>query len=219
LEQSEIWNSHAQAGLLIDDGAKDNRPLGGFVVRGNCIHDTVPNAGPNQDHDIYVADFNGSPHAAGVIERNIIFDASNGRGIKFGPGNNVGGPHDVIARYNTIYNSAQNIGVSSGSYDLTLERNLLIRAHQGNIWSWRLRGTNNVARDNGGGDSAGLLRSGGPSPDPVANGGGNVSLTTGFDSLSCGGFHPTNPAARAYGRYAADPGASARSRARRDRRK
>ena len=91
-------------------------------------------------------------------------NATNGRGIKFGPGDDVGGPHHVLARFNTIYNSSQNIGVSSGSHDITLERNLLIRAREGNIWSWVLRGRNNVARDNAGGRAAGLLRSGGPSP-------------------------------------------------------
>lgn len=201
-ENSEIWNSRAQAGLLIDDGANDDRPIGRFTVRRNCIHDTVPNAGPNQDHNIYVSDFNGSPRADGLIERNIMRTATNGRGIKFGPGDDVGGPHHVLARFNTIYNSAQNIGVSSGSHDITLERNLLIRAVEGNIWSWVLRGRNNVARDNAGGQSAGLLRSGGPSARPVADGGGNRRLTTGFDSLSCSGFHPANPVARKYGRYA-----------------
>lgn len=201
-EDSEIWDSHAQAGLLIDDGANDNRPIGKFTVRNNCIHDTVPNAGPNQDHNIYVSDFNGSPNPNGLIERNILRGATNGRGIKFGPGNDVGGPHHVLARYNTIYNSAQNIGVSSASHDITLERNLLIRAVEGNIWSWVLRGTSNVARNNAGGDSQGLLRSRGPSPRPVTDGGGNVALTTRFDALSCSGFHPTNPAAKAYGRYA-----------------
>lgn len=201
-EDSEIWNSHAQAGLLIDDGANDDRPIGKFIVRDNCIHDTVPNAGPNQDHNIYVSDFNGSPNARGLIERNILRDATNGRGIKFGPGNDIGGPHHVVARYNTIYNSAQNISVSSGSHNITLERNLLIRAVEGNVWSWVLRGTDNVARDNAGGVSQGLLRSGGPSPRPVVDGGGNLKLRTRFDALSCSGFHPTNPAARAYGRYA-----------------
>ena len=130
-ENSEIWNSRAQAGLLIDDGADDDRPIGRFTVRRNCIHDTVPNAGLNQDHNIYVSDFNGSPGADGLIERNIMRTAPNGRGIKFGPGDDVGGPHHVLARFNTIYNSAQNIGVSSGSHDITLERNLLIRAREG----------------------------------------------------------------------------------------
>jgi hypothetical protein len=201
-ENSEIWNSRAQAGLLIDDGANDDRPIGRFTVRRNCIHDTVPNAGPNQDHNVYVSDFNGSPRADGLIERNIMRTARNGRGIKFGPGDDVGGPHHVLARFNTIYNSAQNIGVSSGSHDITLERNLLIRAREGNIWSFVLRGRRNVARDNAGGRAAGLLRSGGPSARPVADGGGNRRLTTRFDSRSCSGFHPTNPAARKYGRYA-----------------
>jgi hypothetical protein len=201
-EDSEIWNARAQAGLLIDDGANDDRPLGRFTVRRNCIHDTRPNAGPNQDHNVYVSDFNGSPHADGLIERNIMRGAPNGRGIKFGPGDDVGGPHHVLARYNTIYHSAQNIGVSSDAHDITLERNLLVGAREGNVWSWRLRGSDNLARDNAGGRADGLLRSGGPSARPVADGGGNRRLTTGFDSLSCAGFHPSNPVARAYGRYA-----------------
>ena len=84
-ENSEIWNSRAQAGLLIDDGADDDRPLGRFTVRRNCIHDTVPNAGPNQDHNIYVSDFNGSPRADGLIERNIMRTARNGQASSSGP--------------------------------------------------------------------------------------------------------------------------------------
>ena len=201
-ERSEIWNPRAQAGFLIDDGVDDNRPLGRFTLRRNCIRDTVPNAGRGQDHNIYVSDFNGSPKANGLIERNIVLNATNGRGIKFGPGDGTGGPHHVLARFNTIYNSFQNISVSFGSHDITLERNLLIRADEGNIASWMLRGTQNVARENAGGEAPSVLRSRGRSRRPVMDGGGNRRLNTAFDALTCSGFHPANEAARAYGRYA-----------------
>ena len=81
---SEIWGAHSTSGLQIDDGPRNN--LGRWVVNRNCIHDTFATNGPNQDHNVYVADMSASPSPHGVIAHNILFNAENGRGIKLGPG-------------------------------------------------------------------------------------------------------------------------------------
>ena len=56
-----------------------------------------------------------SPNPRGVISSNMLFNAVNGRGIKLGPGGDTGGACNVTVRFNTIYNSSQNIGVSRDS--------------------------------------------------------------------------------------------------------
>ena len=52
---NELFGAHSVAALLIDDGPSHD--LGQFVVRDDCIHDTVPSNGENQDHNVYVDDF------------------------------------------------------------------------------------------------------------------------------------------------------------------
>jgi hypothetical protein len=101
IENSEIWGAIATAGLLIDDGSDDNRPVGAFAVRGSCIHDTHPTNGTSQDHNVYMDDLSGSPNAKGLIERNLLFNATNGRGIKIRPGRHHGraAPHHRPLRY------------------------------------------------------------------------------------------------------------------------
>ena len=201
-ENSEIWNSRAQAGLLIDDGADDDRPIGRFTVRRNCIHDTVPNAGPNQDHNIYVSDFNGSPGADGLIERNIMRNATNGRGIKFGPGDDVGGPITCSPASTRSSTRPRTSASRPDPHDITPGAKSPDPGQGGeHLVLGAAREEQRGARQRRG-RAAGLLRSGGPSARPVADGGGNRRLTTGFDSVSCSGFHPANPEARKYGRYA-----------------
>ena len=53
-----------------------------------------------------------SPSPHGVISHNVLFNAENGRGIKLGPGGADGGAVNVTVRFNTIYNSSQNVSLS-----------------------------------------------------------------------------------------------------------
>jgi hypothetical protein len=197
LTRSEISGAHSTSDLQIDDGPRDD--LGSWEVSHNCIHDTIPTNGPNQDHNIYVADMSASLEPRGLIEHNIIFNAVNGRGIKLGPGSDAGGAFNVDIRFNTIYNSSQNVSLSRDTSRVRIERNILVGGRMANIAAFMLRGTANVARQNIG-DGAPTFLDGGSGPESVQDGGGNVHpRDPRFDSLSCSGFHSAR--FKTYGAY------------------
>jgi hypothetical protein len=186
LTRSEIWGSRSTSGLQVDDGPRNN--LGRWLVKGNCIHDTFPTDGLNQDHNLYVGDMSSSPHPRGVISHNILFNAPNGRGVKLGPGGTSGGAVNVQVRFNTIYNSSQNVSLSRDTRKVVIERNILVRARESNITAFRLSGSDNVARQNIGDGAPRFLVKAGP-PGGLIDGGGNLrSLDPRFDSLGCAGF-------------------------------
>lgn len=200
LTRSEIWGSRSTSGLQVDDGPRNN--LGRWTVRGNCIHDTLATDGLNQDHNLYVGDMSASPHPRGLISHNILFNAVNGRGIKLGPGGTAGGAVDVQVRFNTIYNSSQNVSLSRDTTGVVLERNILVKASESNITAFRLNGSDNVARQNiGDAAPAFLVKSG--TPGSLVDGGGNLrSRDPRFDAVGCSGFHSTRfkaYGARSYG--------------------
>jgi hypothetical protein len=197
LTQAEIWGAHSTSGLHIDDGPRND--LGSWAVVGNCIHDTYPTNGQHQDHNIYVDDMSASPDPRGVIARNLIFNAVNGRGIKLGPGGATGGAFNVSVRYNTIYNSAQNVGVSRDSAGVVISRNILAKASEANAYGFQLNGLGNVVRENVGAEAPTFLANVG-GRHPLVDGGGNVyPAEPHFDSIGCGGFHPA--LLGAYGAY------------------
>lgn len=197
LTGAEIWGAHSTSALHIDDGPRNN--LGRWAVIGNCIHDTYPTNGQHQDHNIYVDDMSASPNPHGVIARNLIFNAVNGRGIKLGPGGTTGGAVNVSVQYNTIYNSAQNVGVSRDSAGVVIYRNILAKASEVNAYGFQLNGRGDVVRDNVGGEAPEFLKNVG-GLHPLADGGGNVDpVEPYFDSIGCGGFHPA--LLGAYGAY------------------
>ena len=126
LSDSTLFGSHSTSDLQVDDGPRND--LGSWAVVGNCIHDTARTHGDNQDNNVYVDDMAASSDPSGVIEHNIIYNAPNGRGIKLGPGGSTGGPRNVVVRFNTIYNSVQNISVSRQSANVHLADNILVGA-------------------------------------------------------------------------------------------
>jgi O-antigen/teichoic acid export membrane protein len=187
LTRSEIWGSRSTSGLQVDDGPRDN--LGRWLVKGNCIHDTFPTDGLNQDHNLYVGDMSSSPRPRGVISHNILFNAVNGRGVKLGPGGDSGGAVNVQVRFNTVYNSSQNVSLSRDTTGVVVERNILIRARESNITAFKLSGSDNVARDNIGDGAPRFLVKAGPSGGLIDGGGNLRSLDPRFDSIGCAGFH------------------------------
>jgi PST family polysaccharide transporter len=188
LTRSEFWGSRSTSGLQIDDGPRNN--LGRWLVRGNCIHDTFPTDDLNQDHNVYVGDMTSSPRPRGVIARNVLFNAENGRGIKLGPGGTDGGAVNVTVRFNTIYNSSQNVSLSRDTTGIVLERNILVKARESNITAFKLHGGDNIARENVG-DEAPLFLTRSGRPGSLLDGGGNMRSThLQFDSIGCTGFHP-----------------------------
>ena len=201
---AELWGAHSYAALLIASTTA-GEPAG-WSVTGNCIHDTYTSNSTNQDHLIYVN--SGLSTAGGVIERNLLFGAPNGEGVKLGGPTSASGSGNVTVRYNTIYNASQDILVAWQSHDNAIYRNLLDKVDltlspaYGNIRGYQLSGTGNVAHDDLGYDAHALIFND-SGYTGVADGGGNQFPTDpAFDSLTCAGFHPTNSAATAFGRYA-----------------
>jgi hypothetical protein len=185
---AEIWGAHSTSGLHVDDGPLNN--LGSWAVMGNCIHDTYPTNGQHQDHNLYVDEMSKSPNPRGVIARNLMFNAVNGRGIKLGPGGTTGGAFNVRVRYNTIFNSAQNVGVSRDSSGVRIYRNILVKAGEANVLGFELEGHHNVVRNNIGAEAPSFLANTGGSR-PLVDGGGNLRPgAIAFDSIGCRGFHP-----------------------------
>ena len=197
LTGAEIWGAHSTSGLHIDDGPRND--LGSWAVTDNCIHDTYPTNGEHQDHNVYVDDMSASPNPHGVISRNVMFDAVNGRGIKLGPGGTTGGAENVTVAYNTIFNSAQNVGVSRDSSGVRIYRNLFVKAKEANVLGFELEGHRNLLRDNIGAEAPAFLANTG-GRRPLDDGGGNLHAgKIAFDSIGCSGFHAGLGGYGAYG--------------------
>jgi hypothetical protein len=196
----EIWGARSYAAVLVT-GDVANQPAD-WRIANNCIHDTYPTHGLNQDHNIYLN--TGLTAGAGTLEHNLVFNATNGRNLKMGPSGSSGGSVNVAVRYNTFYNAIQPV---SPSYDTNHNRfdwNIIGKSQgtYGAIHAYVLRGTDNVAANNITFATPKLLTSTGGGV-PVANGGGNQFLDPRFDSVaSCSGFHPQAAAAAGFGRYA-----------------
>jgi hypothetical protein len=190
LQNSEIWGQGAgvtmmKSGLLIGDGRRNN--LGTYVVRNNCIHDNETN--------MYLDDFSQSPDPHGTIERNIIFNAYDGRGIKLGPPDEVGGPKNVVVQYNTIYRSYQNVSLSRNASHNVITHNLLGAASGANVGTYRLYGTDNRVTDNAAFDGARFA------DDGVAVLGNRMIGAPAFNTIGCGGFRTSDASLAHYGRY------------------
>lgn len=200
LVNSELWGAHSFAALLVV-GTQPGQPSGWRVTR-NCIHDTYDTNFTNQDQLIYAN--TGISAGPGLIERNLLFNAPNGMGVKLGgPDPDDGGAANVMVRRNTIYSTAQNVLVSWQSHDNTITRNLLGRVgtNYSNVRGYQLTGSANVATTNAGFDAKSFLLND-PGYPGVTAGTNTFALDPQFDSTaSCAGFHPGNPQAAAYGRY------------------
>lgn len=201
-QNAEVWGAHSFAGILVASSIS-GQPAN-WTIRGNCIHDTYASNNTNQDHLIY--DNSGPDGVGGVIERNVMFNATNGEGIKFGgPSLTTPGPGNVTVRYNTIYNTAQNVLLAGSSHDQTITLNILdkVGSNYGNVRGYQLSGTGNVASNNLGYQATTFIKND-SGYTGVANGGGNVfPRDPKFDAVNtCAGFHPQDTTAQAYGRYA-----------------
>ncbi|HEX5014982.1 MAG TPA: hypothetical protein VFV72_12585 [Candidatus Limnocylindrales bacterium] len=197
----EVWGARSFAGILVA-GNVANEPRD-WRIANSCIHDTYPTHSVNQDHNIYLD--TGTSAGAGLLEHNLVFNATNGRNLKLGPGGSTGGTVNVTVRYNTFYNSAQPISPSYDSNHNRFERNIIGKSNgtYGLIHAYALRGTDNVAVNNVGFAAPKLLSSSGGGI-LVKDGGGNLYPTDPhFDSTAtCSGFHPALATVASYGRYA-----------------
>lgn len=195
---SEIWGARSYASFMVA-GTAANQPADWHVLN-NCIHDTIPSNGTNQDHNMYVN--TGLSAGVGVIAGNVLFNATNGENIKLGgSGSGSGeGSANVVVRSNTMYNAAQPILLAGGTHHVTIENNVIVRGLKGYlIRGYQLSGAGNVARNNIGYDAQKLI-SNDSGYTGVADGGGNrFPLNPALGGSGCG-LVPTNPAAAGYGR-------------------
>jgi hypothetical protein len=197
-KNAEVWGAHSFAGMLVA-GTVSGQPSN-WRVANCCFHDTYPSNSTNQDHLIYAN--TGLSAGPGIIERNVMYNAVNGEGVKLAGPNSGGGTVNVTVRYNTIFNTSQSILIAWQSHDNQVVHNLLYQTNPNNgcIRGYQLTGSNNVASNNAGGGAAGLFRNDGSG---VRDGGGNVfPINPLFDFVGPRGLHPQNSACQAYGAYA-----------------
>jgi|GEM_PF-1860743 len=189
---AEVWGAKSFAGVVVGDSPGTGEPVD-WTLSGLYVHDTVPSNDTNQDHLLYI---NGGA-GGGVIEGNLLVGSPNGRAIKIGTvGADDPAIGNVTVRYNTMVDNTgpSNLQLSYRTSDVTIERNLMVspKPGQSNITTYRLEGANNLARDNLGWDSVGVV------DDDVGliDGGSNVSD---IDPDLDADYLPQNPAAQAYG--------------------
>jgi hypothetical protein len=205
-KDAELWGAHSYAAFLVYSSVA-GEPVD-WTIASNCIHDTWPTNDVNQDHLVYA---NSGLHANnGLIERNILFNATNGDGVKLGGSSS--GANDtagVVVRDNTIYNTSQNVRILWTSRDNEVYGNILdqvnlqISPNYGNVRGYQLSGSNDAAHDNWGYAAKTFIYND-QGYQGVSDAGNNQFGTDPlFDSTSsCAGFHPLNVLAQAYGRYA-----------------
>jgi hypothetical protein len=197
VEHAEIWGARSFAGLLVA-----GTPMNWRVAE-NCIHDTYPSNGTNQDHLVYAN--SGLTGTGGVIERNLMFNATNGEAVKLaGPSSTSGGASNVTVRYNTIDNTSQDMLVAWQAHDNAIRDNLLGRTapNNGAIRGYQVTGTGNVAAHNFAFNTKAMLTND-KGYSGVADAGNNVLGTDPlFDGRSCSAYHPVNAVAATFGRYA-----------------
>jgi hypothetical protein len=184
---AEIWGAHSYAGVLVA-GTPSRWKLDHLYV-----HDTYASNGTNQDHLVYVNAGTGG----GVIERSVFARSANGRGIKIGPSSSSGAATgNVVVRYNTFQDNTgpSNIQLSYSATGNQIYRNIFDGSGSGksNVTAYNLHGAGNVAHDNVGWRSAGVLDS---SPN-LRDGGGNTMLDP---KLAPADLLPQNASATPYG--------------------
>lgn len=202
LRNAEVWGAQSFAAILVatSGGAEPAR----WRIGDSCIHDTQPSNRTNQDHLIYVNA--GLQSGPGVIERNLLWGAHNGTGIKLGgPSPGTGGAAHVTVRDNTIHDVVQGVLIAGQSHRNTLEGNLITRMADGfsAIRGFRLSGEANVAHGNAAGDADALIRND-PGHRGISDGGENVFPVDPryAQTGTCDGFRPTDELAAEYGHLA-----------------
>jgi hypothetical protein len=186
---SQVWGARSYAGILVAGAASHWR------LDRLHVHHTYATNSVNQDHLIYVNTTSGP----GVIERSLLTDSPNGRGIKVGPSSSSTTPvGNVTIRYNTFFNNLgpSNIQLSYGAANNVIHRNIFVKpaANKPAVTAYKLTGAGNVAYDNIAWEASAVVAT-----DPkLANGGGNMLVNPMFDAK----FKPQNPAAAPYGHLA-----------------
>jgi hypothetical protein len=194
LKRMEMSGAHSFANLLVAGNPRSWR------VSQNCIHDTYPSNDVNQDHNVYVN--TGSGGRDGLIDRNLLYNATNGANLKLG-GSSVGSSRTsgVVVSHNTMWNAAQNIVVTGGSHDIRFDRNITARAALRSYRAYRLTGED-VALESGLTAQAEAVQHADPGFRSLAVDGVETVDDPQFDRIGCDGFRPGNATAQTYGAFA-----------------
>lgn len=210
VQRVELRDAAAYALLRITPGV-DGRPASHWRVVDSCVHGTIPAHGtpdepPYPDHNLYV--FTGEGAGPGLIEGNVIFGAPNGQNIKLGERDGTDASDNVLIRFNTLADAAQNVVITGPSDGNTVERNVLAGV-RGKEWYPSVRGIHlsgrgNLVRNNAWSGAAEVVHNRTGNTTSVSNGGGNRRVVAGFEGTSCDALYPTDPAARAHGAWSPD---------------
>ena len=169
VRNSEFSEARSYAALLIYGGMTN------FRIANNYIRDTYASNQLSQDHLIYIGS-----GVNGIVERNLLVNAPNGRGVKIGhPEGGLGLPAGITVRFNTMVNNGSgNTAVSYDAYDNTFYGNIMVGAGENytNIHNWNLSGGNNRAFANVGWGSTKVLK------DGIVDDGGNLYVDPQLDA-------------------------------------
>lgn len=188
---AEIWGAHSYAAILVAGTPS------GWSIDHNYVHDTYKSNGTNQDHLIYV---NGGM-GGGVIERNVLAHSPNGRGLKIGPPSGSSSPiGNVVVRYNTFFDNLgpSNLQLSYGASNVSIYRNVFDTSGKGkpNVTTYNLNGSGNVAHDNVGWNSSGVIEKASGLKDTGGNVMGDpgvVDTDAGVETTAFGSYGFTAP--------------------------
>lgn len=208
---SELWGADSFAVLLVAPYPTTGEVPSGWTVSGNCVHHNVASHDPdpdnNRSHLIYVGAIDGGD--GGRITRNVVFGAVAGHGIKLDSGSGVHAPSGVTVDHNTVADVAYHpVLIGNDAHDNALDGNLLV--HGAVAGAVRLYSPDSAASSASNTISdTGYWRAGADTRLYVSDAfgltdrGGHAAVDPMFDAVgSCAGYHPTNPAALAYGAYA-----------------
>lgn len=183
LTNCEFWGAKSYAALLVAGTSARWR------VEKSYIHDTYKSNDTNQDHLIYV-----NCAGPGTIERCLLINSPNGRGVKVGPSSSTTTPLGRVSiRYCTLVNNLgpSNIQLSYSATDCVVERCIMQKSSKECVTPYNLNGKGNVVKDCIGWQATAVMGK----ATGLTDGGGNKMLDPKFDEIYC----TANPAAVGYG--------------------
>lgn len=188
---AEVWDSRGRGAIFVGNGADD------FRLDHLYVHSTHVTHGKNEDHLLYL----GEDIDGGMVERNVLADSPNGRGIKLGRTNGRV-TADVVIRYNTFYNNLgpSNVRLSGNVTGADIHRNLFVKSgrRQAAVTQWKLSGEGNTVSDNAVWDAKKAVAT----HAGLEDAGGNRELNPKLADPEAGDLRPTNPEAEDYGAHA-----------------
>jgi len=203
-ENAEVWGAKSYANINVLSN-KSGVPAD-WALRGLCVHDNYgdPAHGTAKDQLMYVN--TGATAGKGTIERNVMFGAPRGKGVKLAGPTKGTGSANVTVRYNTIVDTYKpSIVVGWATKNTQVHNNIVANTKDKSlIRGYQLDGTGNKAWSNVGVGGPRVIGNDSGYASAVADGGGNVlSSNLAFDATGkCGAYTPTSQSHKAFGHTA-----------------